>query len=69
MPAANCAQAAAVGAAGALSADDLALARRSPCHLVIASDVDPDQRILKMLGARGTVVALEAGGEKEVLRC
>jgi integrase len=30
---------------------------------------DPDRRIVAMLGARGTVVALEGGGEKEVLRC
>jgi hypothetical protein len=33
------------------------------------TELDPDRRIVAMLGARGTVVALEGGGEKEAVRC
>ncbi len=45
--------------------------RQLPHEIITApqTELDPDRRIVAMLGARGTVVALEGGGEKEVLRC
>jgi integrase len=45
--------------------------RELPPQIVAApgTEMDPDRRILKMLGARGTVVALAEDAKEEVLRC
>jgi integrase len=44
--------------------------RQLPREIISApgTELDPDRRIVAMLGARGTVVALEGGAEKEVER-
>jgi integrase len=44
--------------------------RQLPREIITApgSELDPDRRIVAKLGARGTVVALEGGAEKEVER-
>jgi hypothetical protein len=41
--------------------------RQLPREIIIAlgTELDPDRRIVAMLGARGTVVALEGGAEKK----
>ena len=42
--------------------------RRREIITAPGTELDPDRRIVAMLGARGTVVALEGGAEKEVER-
>jgi hypothetical protein len=37
-------------------------------HQRAPTELDPDRRIVAMLGARGTVVALEGGAENEALQ-
>ena len=45
--------------------------RQLPPEIITApgTELDPDRRIIAMLGVRGTVVALEKGAAEEVVRC